>query len=86
MVGFIYPSLIPNDYGVHSGEDVGIFATGPQSQLFRGVMEQNTIPHIMAYAACIGDGLTMCNDYRHQGSRTPRRGRTIHRKNPFTLH
>jgi len=47
--------------GVHSGYDVGIFATGPQSHLFSGMMQQNTIPHLMAYAACIGDGPTMCD-------------------------
>lgn len=32
------------------------------SHLFSGVYEQNTIPHIVAYAACLGDGLTVCNE------------------------
>lgn len=31
------------------------------SHLFSGVYEQNTIPHIVGYAACIGDGLTACD-------------------------
>lgn len=47
--------------GHHSGEDVGIFACGPFDHLFSGVIEQHTIPHLMAYAACIGDGPTMCD-------------------------
>jgi alkaline phosphatase len=45
----------------HAGEDVPIFARGPFSHLFSGVMEQNTIPHIMAFASCIGDGLKVCD-------------------------
>ncbi|ALC48273.1 CG8105 [Drosophila busckii] len=48
--------------GAHSGEDVAIFAQGPQSHLFSGVMEQNLLPHLMAYAACLGQGVTLCND------------------------
>ncbi|XP_017090792.2 alkaline phosphatase [Drosophila bipectinata] len=58
---FIAPSYIPAKIGVHAGDDVGIFATGPQAHLFTGVMQQSTIPHLMAYAACIGDGITLCN-------------------------
>ncbi|XP_023174585.2 alkaline phosphatase, tissue-nonspecific isozyme [Drosophila hydei] len=46
--------------GVHSGEDVAVFALGPQSHLFSGVMEQNLLPHLMAYAACLGQGVTIC--------------------------
>lgn len=49
------------------GEDVAIFASGPWSHLLNCVMEQNVIPHIMAYASCIGDKLTACkNKTRHQ--------------------
>ncbi|KAH8301338.1 hypothetical protein KR059_000463 [Drosophila kikkawai] len=58
---FIHPSYIRGVIGVHAGDDVGIFATGPQSHLFSGVVQQSTIPHIMAYAGCIGDGPTLCN-------------------------
>ncbi|XP_058980758.1 membrane-bound alkaline phosphatase-like [Musca domestica] len=60
---FTHPSQIPSSIGTHAGDDVGIFATGPHSHLFRGVMEQHTIPHLMAYAACIGDGPTLCSDH-----------------------
>ncbi|XP_017054441.1 membrane-bound alkaline phosphatase-like [Drosophila ficusphila] len=58
----ITPSYIYKDQGVHSGEDVGIFASGPQSHLFTGVMQQSTIPHLMAYASCIGSGQKVCDD------------------------
>ncbi|XP_058980682.1 membrane-bound alkaline phosphatase-like [Musca domestica] len=57
----VYPSFIKSNMGHHSGEDVGIFASGPFDHLFTGVLQQNTIPHLMAYAACIGDGPTMCD-------------------------
>ncbi|KAL7737063.1 hypothetical protein ACLKA6_005284 [Drosophila palustris] len=58
---FQFPSYIDGNIGVHSGDDVGIFATGPQSHLFSGMMQQSTIPHLMAYAACIGDGPNLCD-------------------------
>lgn len=45
----------------HAADDVGIFASGPWAKLFTGVLEQNVIPHFMAYAACIGTGLTACD-------------------------
>ncbi|XP_002071110.2 alkaline phosphatase, tissue-nonspecific isozyme [Drosophila willistoni] len=57
-----FPSYIHGRKGVHSGEDVAIFAQGPQSHLFSGVMEQNLLPHLMGYAACLGQGLTLCNE------------------------
>ncbi|EDW92102.1 membrane-bound alkaline phosphatase [Drosophila yakuba] len=59
---FIHPSYIHGTIGVHAGDDVGIFATGPQSHLFTGVMQQSTIPHLMAYASCIGKGPTLCDN------------------------
>jgi len=34
----------------HAGEDVAVYAIGPQSHLVGGVMEQNLIFHIMSYA------------------------------------
>jgi hypothetical protein len=38
--------------GDHGGEDVAIYANGPMSFLFTKTVEQNFIPHAMAYAAC----------------------------------
>ncbi|XP_024941132.1 membrane-bound alkaline phosphatase-like isoform X2 [Cephus cinctus] len=55
-----YPSTVPRDSETHGGEDVGIFASGPWSHLFSGTLEQHTIPHFMAYASCIGHGVTAC--------------------------
>ncbi|XP_017113262.1 alkaline phosphatase, tissue-nonspecific isozyme [Drosophila elegans] len=55
------PSYIHGRKGVHSGEDVAVFAMGPQAHLFGGVMEQNLLPHLMGYAACLGSGITICN-------------------------
>lgn len=38
----------------HGGDDVGIFTRGPFGHLLSGVVEQNYIPHVCSYAACIG--------------------------------
>lgn len=58
----IYPGLFPSLVETHGGDDVAVFALGCQSHLFSGVYEQNTIPHIVSYAACLGNGLTACNE------------------------
>lgn len=60
-IHFLFPSTVPRNVVSHGGEDVPIYAYGPWAHLFTGVVEQNVIPHIMAYAACIGDGVTMCD-------------------------
>ena len=36
--------------------------SGPWSHLFAGAYEQNTLPHLMSYAACLGNQLTACNN------------------------
>lgn len=51
---YMHSSLIPMTDAVHSGEDVGVFATGPGSRLIQGVFEQNYIPYVISFAACIG--------------------------------
>lgn len=53
----------------HGGDDVAIFAIGPQAHLFQGVYEQHYIAHVMAYAACVGDGLKYCD--AKESSTTP---------------
>jgi alkaline phosphatase len=53
---------VPRVDETHGGEDVGIWAIGPWSHLFQGTLEQNVIPHIMAYASCVGDGLKACDN------------------------
>lgn len=60
FVDMIFPSYIKALMGTHAGEDVAIFARGPQADLFSGTLQQNVIPHLMAYAACIGNGLHLC--------------------------
>ncbi|XP_045476355.1 alkaline phosphatase-like [Harmonia axyridis] len=57
-----YPGLYKTVVETHGGDDVLIYAKGPWSHLFQGVMEQNTIPHLMAYASCVGSKSTACND------------------------
>lgn len=51
---YMHSSLIPMFDSVHSGEDVGVFALGPGSQLIQGVFEQNYIPYVISFASCIG--------------------------------
>ncbi|XP_058466144.1 membrane-bound alkaline phosphatase-like [Malaya genurostris] len=58
---FRFPATFPVEYETHGGEDVSVYASGPWAHLFTGTYEQNTIPHMMAYAACIGDGLKACS-------------------------
>lgn len=38
---------VPLSSETHSGEDVGIYAVGPQAHLFQGTLEQNVIFHVM---------------------------------------
>lgn len=38
----------------HGGEDVGVWASGPQAHLFCGSYEQNTIPLLMAKILKVG--------------------------------
>ncbi|UJR10749.1 hypothetical protein I4U23_014937 [Adineta vaga] len=51
---YLSPAAVPVEYETHGGEDVPVFAHGPWSHLFIGTMEQHTIAHKMAYAACWG--------------------------------
>jgi len=49
--GFHQEALVPRSSETHAGEDVGIYASGPSSQLVRGTNEQSYIFHVMAHAA-----------------------------------
>ncbi|GAB1285192.1 Alkaline phosphatase [Apodemus speciosus] len=46
-------AAVPLSSETHGGEDVAIFARGPQAHLVHGVQEQNYIAHVMAFAACL---------------------------------
>ncbi|XP_061742336.1 alkaline phosphatase, tissue-nonspecific isozyme [Nerophis ophidion] len=54
-------SAVPLSSETHGGEDVAVFARGPMAHLLHGVHEQNYIPHVMAYAACIGSNTAHCS-------------------------
>ncbi|WAR23807.1 PPBT-like protein [Mya arenaria] len=49
------PDITNVDTKTHGGDDVGIFARGPMAHLYTGVLEENEIAHVMAYASCVGD-------------------------------
>lgn len=51
---YMHTSMIPMTDAAHSGEDVGVFATGPGSNLIQGVFEQSFIPYVISFASCIG--------------------------------
>ncbi|CAH0725422.1 unnamed protein product, partial [Brenthis ino] len=53
-------SEVPLESETHGGDDVAVFAWGPQNEMFTGLYEQNQLPHLMAYAACIGPGMHAC--------------------------
>uniref|UniRef100_A0A6Q2Z8M0 Alkaline phosphatase n=1 Tax=Esox lucius TaxID=8010 RepID=A0A6Q2Z8M0_ESOLU len=53
-------AAVPLSMETHGGEDVAIFSKGPMAHLLHGVHEQNYIPHVMAYAACIGQNRDHC--------------------------
>ncbi|XP_058017373.1 alkaline phosphatase, tissue-nonspecific isozyme [Ahaetulla prasina] len=63
-------SAVPLRMETHGGEDVAVFAKGPMAHLLHGVHEQNYIPHVMAYAACIGENRAHC----HSGASGSRSG------------
>ncbi len=49
--GYHQEALIPMGSETHSGEDIGIYATGPGAHLVTGTREQNAIFHVINYAA-----------------------------------
>ncbi|XP_068599095.1 alkaline phosphatase, tissue-nonspecific isozyme [Brachionichthys hirsutus] len=53
-------AAVPLTSETHGGEDVAVFAKGPLAHLLHGVHEQNYIPHVMAYAGCIGKNKEHC--------------------------
>lgn len=63
-IDFQLPATVPAKSEVHGGDDVAVFATGPWSHLFIGNIEQSVVPHLIAFAGCLGNGtelLTACN-------------------------
>ncbi|XP_073966382.1 membrane-bound alkaline phosphatase-like [Choristoneura fumiferana] len=67
------PADVPIEWETHGGEDVAVFARGPQQKLFTGLYEQSAIPHRAAYAACVGPAAekrAACKAYRNRSSQT----------------
>ena len=53
-IDYLQQALVPlGESETHAGDDVAIFAAGPWAHLFRGVVEQNLIYHVMSYASQI---------------------------------
>ena len=49
--GYHQEALIPLGSETHSGEDVGIYASGPGAFLVNGTNEQSIIFHVMDYSS-----------------------------------
>ncbi|MFT4249067.1 MAG: alkaline phosphatase [Pseudomonas sp.] len=47
---YLQEALVPTKAETHGGEDVGIWATGPGSDAFRGTLEENVIYHVIVQA------------------------------------
>ncbi|XP_026744943.1 membrane-bound alkaline phosphatase-like [Trichoplusia ni] len=60
-INFAFPASVPLESETHGGDDVAVFARGPHHSMFTGLYEQNQLPHLMGYAACIGPGLHACH-------------------------
>ena len=60
-INYTFPAMLPLEQETHGGDDVAIFADGPWAHLFTGVVEQNVIPHLIAFASCVGNGTTVCD-------------------------
>jgi len=51
---FLQQSLVPMESETHAGDDVVIYAWGPQAHLLSGTVEENFIFHLMSQASGIG--------------------------------
>ncbi|ELU18168.1 hypothetical protein CAPTEDRAFT_34391, partial [Capitella teleta] len=59
-IDFLQDAGVPMKSETHAGEDVAVFARGPMAYLLTGTYEQSFIPHVMMYAACIGENKQHC--------------------------
>ncbi|XP_057666738.1 uncharacterized protein LOC130900250 [Diorhabda carinulata] len=61
-INFAWPAVAPLAKETHGADDVGIFTRGPWAHLFTGVVEQNVIAHLMAFASCTSKDVP-CDSY-----------------------
>lgn len=54
---FQQPALVPLSSETHAGEDVAIHATGPGSQWFQGLVEQNYVFHVINHALALNTSI-----------------------------
>ncbi|KAI2811050.1 hypothetical protein BLOT_002220, partial [Blomia tropicalis] len=59
-------SAIPRRWSTHGGEDVPLYAIGPGSNMFTGVVDQTFVPYGIAYATCIGPMSSLCLNHSKQ--------------------
>ncbi len=52
---FLQPALVPLSSAAHGGEDVPVYAYGPQAHLISGTVESSYIYHVMAYALSLSE-------------------------------
>jgi alkaline phosphatase len=53
VLDYLQQATVPLGSETHAGDDVAVFAQGPYAHLFNGVVEQNYIYHVMAFASQI---------------------------------
>ncbi len=51
---FLQPSAVPMSSETHAGDDVVIYAWGPQAHLFSGTVEENYVYHVLSNASGLG--------------------------------
>lgn len=52
--------MIPRRKASHGADDVPVYATGPYSFVFNGLLENTEIAHYIMAASCIGPDATSC--------------------------
>jgi len=59
----LHGAAVPRQWATHGGEDVAVYATGPQGitqALFSGTFDQSYVPHAIAYVACLSEYAERC--------------------------
>lgn len=50
-----YEALVKLRSETHGGEDVAVYAAGPQAHVLKGVVEQSVVFHLMDFALCLSE-------------------------------